>query len=217
MNIWIILSIVFGLITIFTFIFSVSELLIATVPLISLFLTIVFGAIGFVEHSHQVDIINGAKFLQVMNKRDMATASFSDSAYSVFQAIRQVEDSLPTGTPSQFGKIFLQDSSTIMITSSDKVLTNKLTNKNFGGKSSYSLSARLPNSDYILTGSLTADNKNWCFIIKENDRQAFYNQNGFVIADLSGYGSNLLGHSSCLDGVAYNVDGQAILGSINPK
>ena len=167
-------------------------------------LTIGFGVSAFITTGHQYDRIHSAD------------TSFSNSAYSIFKTIRQAEDSLPSGTPNQIGKIFLQDSSTLVIASSGKNLTNNTESKNFNDKNQYLLSVKLSNPDYILTGSLTVDNKNWCFNIKENHREAFYNQNGFVIDNIN-TDKNYLGHSSCLDGVAYNVDGQAILGSINPK
>lgn len=79
---------------------------------------------------------------------------------------------------------------------------------------------KLPSSDYTITGSLTGNNKKWCFNLKEGSRQAYYNQNGFVI-DTFGYtpglGWGFLGRSACLDGIAYDNMGEAILGLKNTQ
>lgn len=147
---------------------------------------LVAGAIPHIHHADQMD------------------KSFTQSAYSVFRNIRQVADGLPSGDTNQFGKIFLQDTSTIMIISSKASTGNNKAKQNFGAKNSYTLPVSLPNSDYVLTGSLTSDNKNWCFDIKEGNREAVYNQDGPIRDNLKG---ESLGLSSCLDGVAYDFDG----------
>lgn len=196
-----ILAIVFVVISFVLGKFWSAEILPGVIPLVGVVLTFalfISGIIVSVEES---------------SKLNRAETSFSDSAYSVFEVIRQTEDSLPNGNPNQFGKIFLQDASTLIVTSSNKNLITNAVGKNFNAKGQYLISIKLSNPDYILTGSLTADNKNWCFDIKEGKYETLYNQNGFVINNF-----NLgLKHSSCLDGVAYNTSGQAILGSTNPN
>ena len=142
-------------------------------------------------------------------------AVFTKASESVFVNIKGAEEGYPALSSTSYGSITLADSSTVLITVKDQVPTSRsgVPNVSHGFKKSSIVAVNLPDSTYTLQGSLASDAKGWCFEIQNGKDKAVYNQNGFV-------GDNL-DHSDftrvlCSHGFAYDRDGHAIVGTVNP-
>lgn len=124
----------------------------------------------------------------VLSNRD--GDNFNLVAHDLFVGIKTEAHNLALQNNPTAGAIFLKDSSTAIIANAVGKATHSLS-KNF-----YSVPLNTRGENLTLTGSLSADNKNWCFVLSTPYHEQIDTQDGYLMdGTSSGY---------CLFGFAYD-------------
>ena len=130
------------------------------------------------------------------SKIQTSETAFAATAHDLFLGIKNEATGLSNQSNPVAGTIILKDSSTVLITpnSPSTPKTSGLTTKAF-----YPISLNTRGQDLKISGSLSADNKSWCFQISGEGHSAVYTQLGHAVDG-----------SYCFQGLAYSANDQLV-------
>ena len=129
-------------------------------------------------------------------KIQTSETAFAATAHDLFLGIKNEATGLSNQSNPVAGTIVLKDSSTVLITPNlpSTPKTDGLTAKAF-----YPISLNTRGQDLKISGSLSADNKSWCFQISGEVYEAVYTQ---LVYAING--------SYCFQGLAYSANDQLV-------
>ena len=144
--------------------------------------------IGWITFSH----LNNVQEQKIQTSE----IAFAATAHDLFLGIKNEATGLSNQSNPVAGTIVLKDSSTVLITpnSPSTPKTSGLTTEAF-----YPISLNTRGQDLKISGSLSADNKSWCFQISGEGQGAVYTQLGHAVDG-----------SYCFQGLAYSANDQLV-------
>ena len=144
--------------------------------------------IGWITFNH----LNNIQEIKIQTSE----TAFAATAHDLFLGIKNEATGLSNQSNPVAGTIILKDSATVLITpnSLSTPKTSGLTTEAF-----YPISLNTRGQDLKISGSLSADNKSWCFQISGEGHGAVYTQLGYAVDG-----------SYCFQGLAYSANDQLV-------